>query len=313
MRRIAGIYRLAVDRPRDDPLCYFGQSSHLLVRRRDHLALLFKGTHYNRALQTAFETHRNVAFRIVATYSPDKALLTELEQAFVDGHPHESLLNVRKQCVVSALGTIATDERKRKIGNAIRGTKHSVETRLRVSAAQAWKRTPEGRKKLSLAQLGRPPLTNETRQKMRRAAMGRIVSDETKKKRRDTRSAKVAATGSVYSPEGLENIRASLKKRAGPLSDETKRKLRAALVGRKRPPEVAKKIAEANRSRLLPADFGQRVSAALKGRRLSKEHCAKLSAVRRGTKRSEETRQKMRRARHRHLLQERSAFMVEFS
>ncbi len=71
-------------------------------------------------------------------------------------------------------------------------------------------------------------------------------------------------------------------------SDSTKRKRSAALLGKPRPPEVAAKIAAANRRRNAKLkgvpqskELREKRSAALKGRKLSPEHRAKIAAAHR--------------------------------
>lgn len=82
----------------------------------------------------------------------------------------------------------------------------------------------------------------------------------------------------------------------GPMSDEQKKLLSAALKGRPQPKEAARKSAESRRGKKRPPEVGQKVSAARKGMKFSDEHRANLSAAKRGKKASEGTKAKMRAA-----------------
>lgn len=84
--------------------------------------------------------------------------------------------------------------------------------------------------------------------------------------------------------------------RTGPLSEETKRKISAALKGRKpanlgtlHSPEVRKKAAEANRSE----EYREKLRIARTGKKQSPETIEKRRAKQLGSKRSEEARKRM--------------------
>lgn len=93
--------------------------------------------------------------------------------------------------------------------------------------------------------------------------------------------------GGRLSPETRAKISAAKKgkpspKRGTSLSEEQKDKIRASLVGRKRPPEVTEKITDKLRGRTngpLSDERRAKISAAKIGRKLTAEHRAALSAA----------------------------------
>lgn len=89
------------------------------------------------------------------------------------------------------------------------------------------------------------------------------------------------------------------------VSVETRAKMRASGLGRKRDPMIVAKTADALRGRKRPSEVGAKISAGLKGnknclgkrngagQKISLEHRAKLSAANKGRKRSPEARAKI--------------------
>lgn len=118
--------------------------------------------------------------------------------------------------------------------------------------------------------------TEETKAKMRAAAIGRVV---------------------VIDQSTREKISAALKgRRKGPMSDETKAKVSASKTGVKLGPYSPERIeaaAAALRGRKLSLEHVANNAAARRGRKQTPEHIAKAAASRTGTKRSQETREKM--------------------
>ena len=121
----------------------------------------------------------------------------------------------------------------------------------------------ETRQKLRDANLGKK-LSEEHRQKLLEVNTGRIVSEETRKKLSE------AKKGKKHSEEHKQNLSKSLK------SEETRKKLSEAGKGRKMSEKTRQKLLEAN-----------------KGRKLSEEHKQKISEAGKGRKMSEKTKQKM--------------------
>lgn len=298
--RVAGIYQITVNRGEDSPMFYIGQSYDVALRLRTHRSALDRGTHFNAGLQAAFDRYgsASVSVEMLCPCAPDKETLRAKEQEFVDAKRRDELFNVRLDCVVTGLGTKASVERKAKIAAAIKGLTRSVETRAKIGAAQAWKKTEEGRAKLSAAQKKtKKKISPETRAKLSAAHKGRKMSPEAVAKTQSTKVAIAAERGSWYSPEGLAARAAALAVAPRRIcSDEQKMALSAANRGRKHTPEACKKIGDANRGReACPEGIAKRV-AKMTGRKQSPEHVEKGRQSRIGTKRSPETKLRMREA-----------------
>lgn len=115
----------------------------------------------------------------------------------------------------------------------------------------------------------------ETRAKMSTAAKGRIISKEQREKM------SVARKG----------------KKTLPCSEETKAKISAANTGRKHTERSRANMSVAHKGKNLghtvSDETRKKISAALMGKPLSEEHRAKVSTIRIGMKHSEETKAKM--------------------
>jgi len=85
--------------------------------------------------------------------------------------------------------------------------------------------------------------------------------------------------------------------RTGPLSEETKAKIRAKLSGRKIPLEVVEKVAKSLKGKKRDPRIGEKISQSKQGIKLSAAHAAKCGDCFRGRKHSDETKQKMSEAR----------------
>lgn len=111
-------------------------------------------------------------------------------------------------------------ETRRKQSEALKGRRLSDECRAKLSAAHKGKKvSDEARANMSAAQKRRGPRSEETREKIRRALTGRVVSEETRAKLR----------GRTVSDETRQRMRASHKGTLGkPCSEETKEKIRRA-------------------------------------------------------------------------------------
>ena len=90
-----------------------------------------------------------------------------------------------------------TEEHRHKISEALKGRqnwlgkKHSPETILKMKLAKLGKKhTEAARAKMSASQKNRPPVTAETREKLSKAAKGRLCSDRQRKFLSDIRKGK---------------------------------------------------------------------------------------------------------------------------
>lgn len=134
---------------------------------------------------------------------------------------------------------------------------------LRDGGEGGYRPTQEVREKMSRARLGKK-VSPETREKHRLASLGRRHSEETKAK---LRAVNIGKTGVRHSEETKEKLRqinlgkkmspeacaklsvAKKGKPKPPVSEETKEKLRLANIGRRHSDEAKQKVAEANRGR----------------------------------------------------------------
>jgi len=180
----AGIYRIKVSRNNEPDKFYIGQTSHMRRRWVDHFRLLRLGTHWSPDLQMDFNELGQSAFRfeIVLICAKDRGILALYEQIILDSYEPTQVYNIWRLCSTSGLGTKASPERKAKIAAKITGLKRSVETKAAISRAQAWKKTPEGRLKLSAAQVNRLPMPAEERARRSLTTHFRNPSPEMHKK-----------------------------------------------------------------------------------------------------------------------------------
>jgi group I intron endonuclease len=203
-------------------------------------------------------------------------------------------------------GRIKTPEWRAKLSAAHKGKKLSAEQRAGISEfhrgrkqseasnrkrSEALKgrvrgpRTEETRAKIAATLKGRqPPLTArrpkdyrttaETRERMRVAALGKKHTDETKAKISALQKGKKRGP---YSAERRANISAALKGRKPsaatmaalrrPHSEETKQKLRVAMLGRKHTDETKAKLSALQRGIKRGPYSPERIAAALNGRK----------------------------------------------
>lgn len=160
----SGIYCVRIPRPDGTDLYYYGQSSQLARRERDHLRHLVKGIHDNVRVQRAFDKHGQATFEVVC-YAP-VTRLDALEQAFLDRYFDDAdCLNLAHCAEAPARGRTVSAETRRKISKsvsrAMTGRKHSPETRRRMSEAQKGKVvSAETRRRMSVAAKQRPRTTS---------------------------------------------------------------------------------------------------------------------------------------------------------
>lgn len=193
----AGIYRIVARFPGGAKF-YFGQASNLGHRKVEHFYSLRKNTHYNVDLQAAFNDLGDLDFEIVVICSADRSILRLYEQAFIDACDPVALINIRRKCCSSPLGTKQSAESNAKRSATLLGRKRTPEEIARSASSRTGKtRTPESRERmaqakrgrklspehrikvvaaLSLSRTARGPITADTRVKMRLAARNRRKS-----------------------------------------------------------------------------------------------------------------------------------------
>ncbi len=128
-------------------------------------------------------------------------------------------------------------------------------------------------------------LSDEHRKKLSEAHKGKKLSDEHKKKLSDAKKGNKAWNkGKKASDEHRKKISEALKgKKRSPRTEETKKKLSDANMGKKHSAETIKKLSEAHKGK----------KAWNKGKKMSEEARKKLSEARKGMKLSDEHRKKL--------------------
>lgn len=149
---------------------YVGQTRDLNSRRNNHFSKLRTNKHPNKHLQSSWNKHGESAFIF-------KVLIDDLPEKYVDdmergliatlrtmipkyGYNSESGGNANKR---------ASDQTRKRIGDASRGRKASEETRQKMRAKVV---SEETRQKMSKAHKGRV-FTEEWKQKISRAKTGK--------------------------------------------------------------------------------------------------------------------------------------------
>ena len=156
---------------------YIGQAVNLRTRKSVHLSTLRSNAHRNIHLQRAYNKYGNKNFIFKVILFCEKSELLYYEQKLVDKlHPQ---YNIRKDCVESQLGVKHSAESVKRQADAIRGRKHSDETRMKMSASRKGEKHPmfgklhseETKSKMSDAHLGkkRKPYSIETRERLSQA------------------------------------------------------------------------------------------------------------------------------------------------
>jgi group I intron endonuclease len=132
--------------------------------------------------------------------------------------------------------------------------------------------------------------SQETKDKISAANTGKKHSDSTL-----TRLRSIKRVGVRLTAENLVKLRAG-KIAAGPISEQTRLKLRVSHTGKPMLEQTRAGLLKANTGREMPAHVKASIVAALKGVPLSLAHKQKLREVNLGKTLSEATRQKMREA-----------------
>jgi group I intron endonuclease len=184
----SGIYRITIKRGDLPPRHYVGQGVCISKRWSSHLRLLRRGDHWNADFQADFAKYGidALSFEIVVICEKRAETLALYEQLAVDAHNPDFLYNLWKKCVITGAGTPASPQRKIKVAAKLKGIKRSDETKAAVGRAQVWKRTPEGRLKLSAGQKNssRPSMSAEERAHRSETTHFRHLSPESHRKSR---------------------------------------------------------------------------------------------------------------------------------
>jgi len=158
---------------------YIGSSVDVMKRYNGHLEDLNNNKHRNQLLQRAYNKYGKNSFEFTILLYLNKDSLIEKEQEYIDLYQATNRKYGFNICPVAGttlgvkrpganIGRILSEETKRKIANSVRGFKHSLETKERMSE------TRKGKKK--------PPMSEEQKQKLSILKTGKILSNETKLK-----------------------------------------------------------------------------------------------------------------------------------
>jgi group I intron endonuclease len=175
-----------------------------------------------------------------------------------------------------SLGYVFTEKQRERLSLSHIGIPQSKESiKKRILANTGKKRSEDFRERMRLLHIGRRP-SEETRKKMSLAKLGkpRVVSENTR------RELSLRMCGNKYSL-GYRH------------TEEEKRKISEAGVGRIVSEETRRKISLANKGHVLSEEHKHKLSLAHIGVPLSEETKKNMSLSRMGKPRSEETRRKI--------------------
>jgi len=187
---------------------------------------------YNSFVKYGFDNH---IFEIVELCTKENLLEKEL---------HHGLL-----CEV--LGEKGLNCKLPKFGEKYESTRQET-----IDKMKQWKPSEETLARMKLAQIKRAkeyPVTNETKQKLREANLGKKASDETKKKM------SLKGKGRVVSEETKERMRAWKRK---PVSEEHKQRLREVNTGKTMLESTKKAISVANTGKVMSQKTKEKISKA---------------------------------------------------
>jgi group I intron endonuclease len=209
---------------------YVGSAHNLHRRFKTHLSKLRGNKHHSYKLQEAWNEYGEGAFKIVV----------------MERHPIDGLLE-REQQVIDELDVVRNGYNVAMFSEAPhKGKKHSEETKAKMRASHK----------------ARKPISEETRQRLREAAIEREkMKKETGYQVSEETRARLSASGKgrKVSAEHIEKLRSLFTGK--PLAEETKRKLSEALKGRKATEETRRKLSEAGYRRWARAR-GEQLEAA---------------------------------------------------
>jgi group I intron endonuclease len=211
---------------RDSLKCYVGSSHNIGGRRRTHLSLARSGSSKN--FHCAIRRHGRESFDFEVLEFCPKAQLTDRETFWIRFYQSAGL---------KGFNTLS-------IANVAPATKHSEATRARLREASL-NMSQETREKIRKASLGRI-ISQETREKIREALKNRPpISEETRAKMKVSR--KKWKTPLVTMLARLRLSEAG--KRRAPASEETRAKLKEAWKKRKPRPEGCFKRSEESKAK----------------------------------------------------------------
>jgi hypothetical protein len=180
------------------------------------------GRHPNGHLQAAWKIYGEDAFEFIWIVDVPEDLLLVFEKKLLEGN--EDGYNIARLPTAFAKGIKWSEERKTKASLACTGRKHSAETRKKIGDVQRGK--PKG------------PPSAEHRANLSKALKGRkcpwmknrIVSLETRQKMRDANLGNKNFLGKKHTEETKKKISAAIK--GHKMSDEQRRSISERQIGR---------------------------------------------------------------------------------
>lgn len=228
---VSGIYVILNTK---NDMIYIGQTQDIRKRLREHKSMLNGNYHSNSKLQRAWNKYGEKIFKFKILEYCSIEQLDDREQHYLD------IYTPRGMCY-----NIAIDAKV-----PSRGTKRSEASRLKMSEAQR----------------NRPPHSEESRQRRRKAMTGRIVSDETRRKQSEAAKGNTRKLGMTHSDETRHKISEGLKGNQIWLgrkhTEASKQKNRETHIGHKPSDETRKKMSEAHKGKLLNDETRQKMSEA---------------------------------------------------
>lgn len=212
---------------------YVGQAVIKSKRWKDHKSALSVGKHNNRYLQAAYNKYGKEAFvYTVLEILPTLLNLDECEQYWIN-----------------KLNTVAPNGYNlNPTAGSARGFKHTEETKLKWSEQRKGKkRSPEALIALREGCKKRKPVSDQAKENMRQAQLGRKQSEETKAKRKILMFGNQWNKGRKQSQEQIDH-RASFHK-GKIVSQETRDKRSAIFKGRVFSEETKMKMSLAAKAR----------------------------------------------------------------
>jgi len=156
---------------------YIGSSVNIRKRWNSHKSSLERGDHHSSHLQNAWNKFGkdNFVFEILEEVCKISDLITAEQKYIIQYRASDRIsgYNIAPFAGGSCLGVRHTPETIERF----KKRKHTQETKNKIgNANRGMKRTTESKNKMRLVALHRPPPTQETREKISRAMLGKIRS-----------------------------------------------------------------------------------------------------------------------------------------
>jgi group I intron endonuclease len=159
MTKTCGIYLITCTKPSGVNIYYVGQSNHCERRRLEHFGSLRRGTHYNERMQRAYTKHGESCFLFEVMEKCEVTELNEKEHVWLSLLAGKEIsFNVAFFPDSPMRGLRQSDEAKTRISAKNTGKRHSEETKRLISLIQTGKKrgpaTEERKRKIGDAQMG---------------------------------------------------------------------------------------------------------------------------------------------------------------